>query len=344
MDALVARREANNKWEQEGFEALGPPPSGVSESWIDITLPDGWVSRTAVMWPESEPDSLPGPCPLIVYFHGGGYLFGYPGQVGLPARGYAQHFRAVVACPSYKFTPENPFPGSVHSAWEVCAWLSDPSNLNEGVLKGTGVRVDPRLGFVVGGLSAGGNMAAVIGGIQALGGAASAEAKGLAPLRSPVTGIFASIPVIVHEDMLPERYEGTFRSREENSKGGGEGLTTAVVRDVERILQPEYSSPWYSPLNIDFSDPELRRRHPAKVFIQAGIRDPLRDDAVIYDKWLQETEVADSRVVVLEGMGHAAWISPDWPGSNKPAMRAASLDGMGWLLGREWDKTSESIY
>ncbi len=344
---LQGRREANLQWERAGLEALGGPPPDVAETVIDIPLSDGWVSRTVLVWPVPKSGASLR-CPLIVYYHGGGFMMGSPEQVLLPARGFARHFGAVVACPSYKFCPEDPFPASVQSASDACAWLSEAGHLNDGRLRGTGVTVDPELGFVVGGISAGGNIAVVLPGIQALDpDARAAVTAGLLPMRARITGVFAAIPAVVQEDMLPEPFDSLFTSREENAMGGGggaEGLTTAAIRNLERLLEADWDSPWWSPLNVDFSDAETQKRHADKVFIQGGEHDPLRDDAIIYDQWLGKVGAAESRLAILDGMGHAAWATPDWPGSKKDDLRTVSLDGMSWLLGREWDKSRDPPY
>lgn len=341
---LLDRRAAMRQLAKSSVDALGPSPPGIAETWLNIALSDGWVSRTLVVYPVSEGREDVRSYPLVVYFHGGGFANGSPELVLLPARAYALHFGAVVACPSYKFCPENQFPASVHSAWDACAWLSDPQNLNNGVLEEAGVRVDPELGFVIGGTSSGGNLIAAIGGIQAISPASRARlTDGLRPMASHITGLFAGIPVILNEAMLPKKFKPLFTSRDDNSDGGGQGLTTSTIRQVEHYLAADVHSPWWSPLNIDASDFEAQK-HPSKVFIQAGALDPLRDDAIIYEKWLQEVGAADTKLVVLEGLGHIAWLTPDWPGSAKEQTRPVSLDGMGWLLGRDWDRTREGKY
>ena len=338
---VALRRDAMAKWEQAGVNALGAPPKTISETWLSITLPGGWVSHTLLVWPNLGPQDDAG-CPLIVYFHGGGFAYGDPNQVLLPARGYANQLKAVVACPSYMLSPELPFPHGVQSAWEVAAWLSKAQNLNDGPLRGAAAKVDPGLGFVVGGLSAGANMAAVFGGLQSLPqDSRTYVLRGLTPLSAEITGIFAGIPAILQESMVPEQYADMFKSRMENSNGGAGGLLldTRTVRDIERMLGGDYHSVWWSPLNIDYSNPELARRHPQRVFIHASGLCPLRDDALIYQAWLQEVIGAEAKLVMVEKFGHAGWASPDFEGSKRAHLREISLEHMAWLLRKDWKKT-----
>jgi acetyl esterase/lipase len=344
-NGVAIRREAMHKWEQAGVDALGAPPKGLGEHWHEIRFPGGWVSQTLFVYPTS---GLPkdGKCPLIVYLHGGGFAYGEPGQILLPARGYANQFKAVVACPTYMLSPENAFPHGVQSAWEVTSWISNANNVNNGPLKDVEAKVDPSQGFVVGGLSAGANMAAVFGGIQALPHDSQQYVlRGLTPMSANITGIFAGIPAILQEIMVPEQYADMFGSRMENSNGGAYGLLldTRTVRDIERMLAADYHSVWWSPVNIDFSNPELGKRHPPRVFIHGSGLCPLRDDAIIYDKWLQETVGCESRCTIVENFGHAGWASPDFEGSRRAQMREMSLEAMGWLLGKEWKK-SRGLY
>ncbi|OTB07243.1 hypothetical protein M426DRAFT_8971 [Hypoxylon sp. CI-4A] len=225
--ATDEQRQSMAVAEATGLESIGPCPSHLGEAWIDIPLPNNQTSRTKVVWPRSSGKQ----CPLAVYFHGGGLSVGSPDQVLAPARGFATLFSCVVACPSLNQLPEKPFPSPVQMAWESCAWLSDPENLNNGVLKDAGAGVNPERGFVVGGLSSGGATAAVLGSIS--GGAASAGVKefaGLTPLQSPITGIFSGIPFLATEDMLPAQYRDIFKSREETAS---EVAAHTMRRDLE---------------------------------------------------------------------------------------------------------------
>ena len=243
------------------------------------------------MWPRPsglEAAGQPLQCPLIIYFHGGGFSIGTPDLVLAPARGFATLLSCVVACPTLNQLPEQPFPAPVRIAWEVCAWLSDEKNLNDGVLKDTGTSVNPRSGFVVGGLSTGGSAAAVIGSIAGVtytsaGHTSIENLTRLAALQNPITGIFSGIPFLVTKEMLPSQYQDIFKSRDEVFEN--KAANDAVRQDLEsRIL---VHSPWFSPINLDLSDSRTAIQvHPPKVFIYGGELDQFRDDAVIYGKWL----------------------------------------------------------
>ncbi|KAI1212030.1 alpha/beta-hydrolase [Annulohypoxylon truncatum] len=334
--SIETQRQSMAQGEAEGLKLLGPCPSHLSEAWIDILLPGGRTNRTRVVWPKpAEGDRRT--CSLIVYFHGGGFAVCSPDLVLAPARGFSSLFSSVVACPSLNQFPEQPFPAPTQIAWETCAWLSDVNNLNKGLLKGTGAEIDLKRGFVVGGLSAGGTAAAVIAGIA---GAASAEVRdftGISPLHGQITGVFTGIPMLVTDAMLPARYKDDLRSIEEQAEE--EPQVVALLRDLEQRLGDAVHTPWFSPINLDLSNPKTTQDHPRKVFIYAGALDALRDEAIIYKKWLSELPGVEARIRVLEGQKHTAWTSLPGPDNHNPKMKEMTLDGMAWLLGLEWDKS-----
>ncbi|KAH8802741.1 Alpha/Beta hydrolase protein [Xylogone sp. PMI_703] len=351
LPPIAMIRKALAQMELAGIEALGPCPADLSEAWIDIDLDkdstNGYKSRTKLVWPKPS-NNWQGQnesCPLVVYFHGGGFSAGSPDMVLNAARAFASCFHCVVACPSYQLTPEYPFPAPVQSAWQVCTWLSQPSNLNEGPLFGTGISVDTKLGFVIGGVSAGGTIAAAVGGIAAVEKAGKEDfttSVGLNRMQSSITGIFAGLPMLVHEDMLPDHFKNMFHSRVDNADV--EGFNTSAIRNIEQNLNGHYHSPWFSPLNVNLNDADIAQHHAEKVFVYGGSLDPLRDDAVIYDKYMRGINSVRSRRQILEGQNHVAWVSPLWPASHSRLIKETTMNGMSWLLGREWNQETELPY
>ncbi|KAI0100809.1 alpha/beta-hydrolase [Nemania sp. FL0031] len=323
----------------EGLEYIGPCPPQLSEAWIDVPLSNGQTNRTKVVWPKSSGDQ-PLHCPLVVYFHGGGLSVGNPDMVLAPARGFATVLSCVVACPALNQLPEHQFPGPVRMGWDTCAWLSDAKNLNDGVLGDAGTRVDLSRGFVVGGLSSGAAAAAVIGTIPGAAAVGVEEFAGLAPLQSPITGIFSGIPFLVTEDMLPAQYHDIFKSRGETAE------TQAAAAAMRLELEPYLGvhSPWFSPINLDLSNPRITQGHPPKVFIYGGQLDQFRDDSVVYAKWLSQLGGVEVRASVLDGGDHSsAWVSLTWPVCHSRMIKETTLDGMAWLLNLEWDKSREDL-
>jgi acetyl esterase/lipase len=340
-EGIAVRRKMFSEWESEDLATLGSCPPHLRQTTVDIHLSDGFVSQTILVHPvQVSPDASMN-CPLIIYLHGGGFAYNTPAVQLSPARGFAERFGAVVACPSYKLTPENPFPAPAHSAWESVSWLAEATNLNSGPLKDTGVLVDPALGFVLAGCSAGANLAAVIAGVAA---ATRSGSKilisGLPEIKTRITGLFVSIPRLLYEGNVPARYATANRSREENANAPV--LNATLLRNSELRLKPDVRSPFCSPMNLNLH--AIRAEHPQKVYIQCGELDILRDDAVIYERMLREDNVCETRIDQFKGIDHVAWLSLPFPQFHSQEMREKTLEGMGWLLGKDWDRSRPLPY
>jgi acetyl esterase len=98
------------------------------------------------------PDAAPAPAPLLVYFHGGGWVQGSIESHDPSCRLLAHLAGVRVLSVDYRLAPEHPFPAGVHDAVAAYRWA---------------VREAPRLGadparVAVGGDSAGGNLATVV--------------------------------------------------------------------------------------------------------------------------------------------------------------------------------------
>jgi acetyl esterase/lipase len=334
-EGIAARRKMFLSLESADLATLGPCPPQLRQTTVDIKLSDGFISRTILVYPTRTSAGGSTKCPLIIYIHGGSFSYFTPSFVLPAARGFAELFDAVVACPSYKLTPENAFPAPVHSAWESVSWLASEANLNSGPLNDSGVQVDPALGFVLAGTSAGGNIAAAIAGVAA---AARLDrddlVAGLPKIESKITGLFLSIPKLFHEQIMPEQYASLFRSREEHADAPVVNTMTLINSDLR--LRPDVRSPWYSPVNLNLQ--EIRGEHPPKVYFQCGDLDILRDDAVVYERILRDGSVSETRIDVMEGYDHLAWVSLPLPLCHSQEMREKTLDGMSWLLGKDWDR------
>lgn len=358
-EQIQEEREAIQAWTEQSLSILGPCPPDLRETTIQVPLSDGTKQRTIVVWPASTSAEIK-KLPLIVLYHGGSWTTGGPELMLGPARGYASLLGAVVASCSYKYAPEQPFPAPMHSAWDVAAWLSRPENLNSAALAGESVEVDPSLGLVLGGVSAGAHLAAVIAGVAAAVAAAGQEEEsettttstststtstlidGLTPLARPITGVFLSVPLLLHETIVPAEYASLWTSRVEHADAPM--VDAATLAETEARLQPDHRSPWYSPLNLDLGPERLAGKHAARVYLQAGDLDILRDDAVVYERALRDRGVAETRIDVLQGVDHAGWCTMPLLAAHSDEMRTKSLDGMAWLLGKEWDKSQKLPY
>ncbi len=90
--------------------------------------------------------------PVVVFFHGGGYVLGDLDSHDGLARALTNGSQSVVVSVDYPLAPEHTFPAPVHAGYAATMWVAD--NAEE-------LGVDPAR-LAVAGDSAGGNLAAVV--------------------------------------------------------------------------------------------------------------------------------------------------------------------------------------
>lgn len=115
----------------------------------DIPL-DNRMDVVVRLYTPSTP--IPGDFPLLVYFHGGGWVIGGIDTHDVQCRELASRSACIVALVAYRLAPEHPFPAAYDDAWAaVTALARDAAKL--------GANPDR---IAVGGDSSGGNLAAVV--------------------------------------------------------------------------------------------------------------------------------------------------------------------------------------
>jgi acetyl esterase/lipase len=115
----------------------------------EITVPGAGGSMPATVY---TPDGA-GPFPVVLYFHGGGWVFADRKVYDGGARGISRQANAVVISVDYRLAPENKFPAAHDDALAAYKWLAN----NATSLKG-----DPKR-LALAGESAGGNLAVATG-------------------------------------------------------------------------------------------------------------------------------------------------------------------------------------
>lgn len=93
-----------------------------------------------------------GPFPVVVYFHGGGWVIGSPNTVHATCALLARRAGAVVVSVDYRLAPEHKFPAAAEDCYAATVWVAENARAIGG---------DPRR-IAVAGDSAGGNLAAVV--------------------------------------------------------------------------------------------------------------------------------------------------------------------------------------
>lgn len=112
----------------------------------DIGIPtEAGVLPARVYTPEGD-----GPFPVVVYYHGGGWVLADLNVYDATPRGLAHGAEAVVISVDYRHAPEHKFPAQHDDAWAAYTWVVE----NVHTLNGDANRI------AVAGESAGGNLAA----------------------------------------------------------------------------------------------------------------------------------------------------------------------------------------
>jgi acetyl esterase len=195
--------------------------------------------------------------PALVYFHGGGFVFGDLDTHDAVCRALAKESGAVVISVDYRLAPEHKFPAGVEDSYAVTLWVAANAE-----------RLGIDAGCIgVGGDSAGGNLATVVAmRCRDAGGPALASQV----LIYPVTDV-SSFETGSHRELG----DGYFLTR-----GAMEWFTHHYLESADLARHPEVS-----PLLA----PDLSGLPPALV-ITAEF-DPLRDEGEAYAKRLQQAGV-----------------------------------------------------
>ena len=216
----------------------------------------------------TPPESSESPRPVLVYLHGGGWVIGNLDTHDGVCRHFCTNGNWVVVSVDYRLAPEAPFPQAVEDSWTAVQWVY--------------ANIDARGGnpeqIIVGGDSAGGNLAAVV----------AHRARDRGEFR-----LAAQVLIYPATDMTC-----TLESHQRNGEG---------------YLLTRHSIDWflghYLPVGHDRRDPEASphfasdfRDLPPAVLVTAGF-DPLLDEGHAYGEKLSAASV----VVVercWEGMIH----------------------------------------
>jgi acetyl esterase len=233
-----------------------------------------------IYWPPTDSDrnTESYPPPVVVYFHGGGFVMGDLDTHDGTSRQHAVGAEAVVVSVDYRLAPEHPYPAAVEDAWAATLWVAE---------HGPEIGADVTR-MAVAGDSAGANIATVIAQ------RARDNADGGGP---PIAFQLLWYPSTLWDTSLPSFTENA----------------TALILDAKAIAA---FSRWYAG-EVDMSDPppgmapgrakNLADLPPA--YIGVAGHDPLRDDGIRYGELLAAagvpTEVHNAQTLVHGYVGYA---------------------------------------
>ncbi|KAK4496565.1 hypothetical protein PRZ48_012545 [Zasmidium cellare] len=284
----------------------GPIPEYVSESMHHVEARDGYQIPVKIYKPVKPPQD--GGSPLVIMLHEGGWAMGDLTDEDLNCRMFSRDLGATCVNVDYRLAPEHPWPCCVWDCYDVIKWAAKTAFPGSAELP-----ADPKTGFIVGGASAGGNLSAVMCQIG--------RDEGLNP---PLTGQYLCVPSLLWQDVVPEEYKEDYQSRYNS------GLNDPILGDLVKVTMPPNiagegnSTPLFSPL----IHPNMKNLPPC--FLQVGGLDPLRDEAIIWDRVFKENG-GKSNLKVYDGYGHMFWTN--WPLMEQSTKFVQdTLEGFKWLL------------
>jgi acetyl esterase len=252
---------------------LGGVPRRIRVTDRSLPLESGpRPARVYEPWPRSDDT----PLPLVVNFHGGGFVFGNLGQTDWLCGQVASRVGAVVVSVSYRLAPEFPAPIPYQDCRAATDWVLDHAEeLGGDVTRAT-----------VMGASAGGNLAALVA-------LAHRDRCRQDPTRVPLASqvlIYPATDLTLSSPSVVELSEAPI-------------LTRAIMDWFGRRYLPQGlpdslpgDDPGVSPLFADHID-------VAPALIIAAGQDPLRDDAFRYGEALDAAGVSN-RVVLYPDAIH----------------------------------------
>jgi len=259
----------------------------------DVTLrvADGVVMLRAYL-----PD-LPGPLPIIVHLHGGGWVTGSVARDDGRCRAMARLAGAAVVSVGYRLSPEHPFPSPIDDAVAAWEWAMEHA---------PGLGADPDRTAISG---------ASAGGLLAVAAQLVLRARG-----QPLPGFQLLTYPALDPDLASASYnrfaDGPFMTRARMAWYWSQFLGAEENRDDMRS----------APLKAD-----LGGLSPA--FVQVAECDVLRDDGVAYAERLRGFGVA-AQVREYPGMIHGfIAVAPDHDVSRRAAEEAAAALRTHWQAG-----------
>jgi acetyl esterase len=230
-------------------------PAGLDVRQEDRIVPaaDGHAVPIRVYRPTSDTPSLP----ILVWFHGGGWVTGDLDSNDATCHLLAHHAGSVVVSVDYRLAPEHRFPTAVEDAYAATQWAATHA---------TEFGADASL-LAVGGASAGGNLAAAVALI-------ARDREG---------------PRLIHQLLVYPVTDRDFTRESYVENGAGFGLTRETMQWYwQQYLgddEAAANNPYAAPLQCQ----DLTRLPRAHVL--TAEYDPLRDEGEEYARCLEEQGV-----------------------------------------------------
>ncbi|KAK9784539.1 putative Esterase/lipase/thioesterase [Seiridium cardinale] len=274
LDELVARAPASTVPEDVDINS-------VTTTTFTVKARDGYDIPVRSYVPQ---DATSKPHPLLVYIHGGGFMFGDLESGDFNCRVLSARLNLSVLNVDHRLAPKWPFPYGVNDAYDAVEWAASNAGVH--------LAADLSAGFLVGGISSGANFAGVI--------AYTARDRGLTPA---ITGVFLSIPVALWPSayhLIPPDWKDQLLSIEQNKDA------PILTPQGLALIQESYQAP-PEDVRLSFLLNDSHAGLPRRAYFQICGLDPLRDEGFLWEKLLQKHSGARSKVHVYSGLPHGFW-------------------------------------
>jgi len=285
MDPAALQSAVNTERENRSAAALAQLSAHVHTADYSIPTRDGASiqARTYLSVKANKSEKLP----VFLYFHGGGFIFGTLETEDAACANTAINTGNVILLNvNYRHTPQHKFPVAWNDAADALAWLHQ----NIDTLGG-----DPGK-IVVGGISAGGQLAASLAIEQHLG--KSDVTKNLPKLAGQVL----IIPCLADPKMYDQGPGKLLKSSSYVENEFAPVLPKKVVEFFTGLLETPAPDLKDTKVNIVNASLDDVKGLPPTAFGIAGL-DPLRDEALLYAKLLSEANVPTD-IRLFKGVPH----------------------------------------
>ncbi|KAJ5604591.1 Alpha/Beta hydrolase protein [Penicillium lagena] len=241
----------------------------------------------------------------LVYFHGGGFLFGSEKSDDCLCASIADSLGVVVLSVIYRHTPEWSHPAPHEDTEDVMAYI-------ERSLPDLGIEAAKGLSIL--GISAGAGLAA---------------AAVLRDLRGQrlVQGVILSIPWLIHVDNYPfNHFVASEKSAQVQCRNAPVIPWPRLKMFSDLLRAEDYTDPL---LNTALVPDVQLSNWPKTAFVAAGM-DPLRDDGLLFSRRLEALGIPTS-VYIFPGLPHGFRRWQDLPATK--VFDARMLESIRWTLG-----------